>query len=301
MPVRAGQVAEAVGGTVAGDSDAPIVGICQISSPEPGKLCFARNAAVLDGRDPTETGAILLCASDMDGLIRGTHILVANPRLAFAAAVERFFAPKATPVIATSAVVDPSASIGRGVGIGHHCVIGPNVRIGDDSQISHNVVLAEDVQIGARCHVGSNSVIGEPGFGWAKDEAGRRKRIPHLGTVVIGDDVEIGALSSIASGTIGLTRIGNGVKIDDHVFIAHNVTLEENVAIVACAEISGSVTIGRNTWIGPNVSIRDGLTVAADSLIGMGSVVVKDIVEPGVYAGIPARYVKALDKSMLQG
>ena len=291
--VNAGAIAEAVGGTLMGDPDMPVEGVCTLDLARPGRLCFARNRANLEeSGDPTAKGAILLCPAGTEDMLAGTRIIVGDPHLAFAEALDLFFAAKATPGVATSAHVDPTASIGGGVMVGQGCVIGPNVVIGEGSEIRHMVVLGAGVRVGARCLIGSHSVIGEVGFGWTKVDSSERRRVPHVGSVHIGDEVEIGALTSIASGTIEPTRIGDRVKIDDHVFVAHNCDIGENVIIIAGAEISGSVRIGRDSWIGPMVSIRDGLHIAANTLLGIGSTVVKSIDEPGVYAGSPARFLK---------
>jgi UDP-3-O-[3-hydroxymyristoyl] glucosamine N-acyltransferase LpxD len=291
--IRAGDIAKAVGGRLIGDADAPVAGVCILDKPQAGRLCFARDRVTLrESGDPTLRGAVLLAPPGSADLASGTRILVDDPQFAFALALHLFFAPKERPGVAASAHVDPSAAIGEGVMVGEGCVIGSGVVIGDGSEIRHMVVLGAGVKVGARCLIGSHSVIGEVGFGWAKDKDGRRQRMPHVGSVHIGDDVEIGALTSIASGTLAPTRIGDRVKIDDHVFIAHNCDIGDNVIIIAGAEISGSVRIGRDSWIGPMVSIRDGLHIADNVLVGIGSTVVKSIDEAGIYAGSPARYLK---------
>lgn len=291
--IVAADIAKAVGGRLIGDGSLPVVGVCTLGAASANRLCFARDKVTLkENGDPTAGGAVLLCPPGTEGMLAGTRIVVADPQFAFAQALEAFFAPRAEPGVAASARVDPSAAIGEGVMVGEGCVIGPGVVIGEGSEIRHMVVLGAGVRVGARCLIGSHTVIGEVGFGWAKDESGRRHRMPHVGSVVIGDDVEIGALTSIASGTLDPTRIGDRVKIDDHVFIAHNCDLGDNVIVIAGAEVSGSVTIGKDSWIGPMVSIRDGLSIAANTLVGIGSTVVRSIDEPGIYAGSPARYLK---------
>lgn len=289
--VTAADVAAATGGRLRGDPEAAIRGVCTLANPAAERLAFARDLALLENNDPTRFGVVLLAPAGAETLVEATCILVDEPRLAFAQAANRFFALCSEPTIAASAAIDPSVRIGKRVSIGEHCVLSGGVRIGDDTIVRHGVVLGPRVEVGSRCVIGSNTVIGEVGFGLAKQADGRNLRIPHIGSVVIEDDVEIGALTSIASGTIDPTRIGAGAKIDDHVFIAHNVQLGENVMVIACAELSGSVRVGANTWIGPNVSVRDGLTIAADSLVGIGSTVVKSLEEPGIYMGSPAKLV----------
>lgn len=289
--VSAAEMAEFAKGRLIGDPRLLIDGVCHLHRPESGKLCFATTPDVIES-DPTTAGALLLAPPGAEGLIGGTAILVDQPRLAFARIVQQFFRPPTSSGIAGSARISDSAKLSPDVAIGEGCVIGPGVSLGPGTRLQHNVVLASGVQIGRDSIIGSNTVIGEVGFGLAKAEDGSNVRIPHLGSVTIGDEVEIGALCSIAGGTIEPTRIRDRARIDDHVFIAHNCDIGEDVMIIACAEVSGGVRVGKGTWIGPNAAIRDSLTIAAGSLIGMGSTVVKSIEEPGVYLGSPARLMR---------
>jgi UDP-3-O-[3-hydroxymyristoyl] glucosamine N-acyltransferase LpxD len=284
--VLASEVAAAVGGRLHGE-DRRVAGVCTLGRAERDKLCFAQDLDRLQGGDPG--GAILIAPPEAEGSIEGTWIAAENPRLAYAKAVAELLVEAGEAGVAASASVHPTARIADGVSIGEGCVIGPFAEIGEESRLAHHVVIGRAVRIGRRCTIGSHSVIGEEGFGLARGECGHYSRIPHLGSVAIGDDVQIGALSSIAAGTIEPTVIETGVRIDDQVFIAHNCRIGENVMIVACAEISGSVTIGRNSWIGPNATIRDQVAIPADSLIGMAATVTKTLTEPGIYAGSPAR------------
>lgn len=137
--------------------------------------------------------------------------------------------------------------------------------------------------------VGALTVIGQQGFGLEPDESGRYQRIPHIGGVRIGDDVEIGALVAIARGTVDDTVIEDGVRIDDHVFLAHNVRVGEGSLLIAGAQVSGSATIGRGCWIGPQACIRDHVTIGDGAQIGIGAVVVRDVPPGIVVAGNPAR------------
>lgn len=292
----AGELAALVGGELVGDASAAISGVCHVLRPRPGKLCFAMSPDALHA-DPGAAGAVVIATSDARALLHGTAILVDNPRLAFANAVLAFFAPPQPHGIAASAHIDSTARIGRQVVIGEGCVVGPGASIGAETRLLHNVVIGPNVRIGSRCAIGSGSVIGEVGFGLVMDEQGHNVRIPHIGGVEIGDEVEIGALSSIAAGTIEPTRIADRVKIDDQVFIAHNCDIGEDVIIIACAEVSGSVKIGPRTWVGPNVSIRDRVSIPADSLLGIGATVVKSLDEPGVYIGSPAKLMSSRPES----
>ena len=176
--------------------------------------------------------------------------------------------------------------------IGSNCYIGLNVEIGEGVEIHHNVVIVGKVTIGNYCRIKSGTVIGEDGFGYATDEDGLPVRITHTGGVVIGDHVEIGALNTICSGTVDHTVICDHVKTDDHVHIAHNCKIGRGTLITACAEISGSVTIGERCWLGPNCSIMNKITIGDGALIGLGAVVLKDVESGAVMAGNPARQLR---------
>ncbi|GAB5486361.1 MAG: hypothetical protein Pars93KO_27950 [Parasphingorhabdus sp.] len=224
----------------------------------------------------------------------GSNVLlfVENPRYSFSLAVKTLWQKPAPRTISDRALVSESANLGGNIHVGFGTVISSGAEIGDATIIGNNVVIAENVAIGKRCVIKSNTVIGEDGFGIVNDPHGKNFRVPHLGGVVIGDDVEIGSLCTVCSGTIEPTRIGNFVKLDDHIHVAHNVSIGENSIVTACAEISGSVDIGRNVWIAPNCSINSGVSIADDSFLGIGTVVSKSLKEVGAkYVGVPARKI----------
>lgn len=173
--------------------------------------------------------------------------------------------------------------------VGENCVIGKGVTIGADSVIGHNVVIGDEVIIGERVIVKSGAVIGESGFGFERNADGSALRFPHIGGVVIGDDVEIGSLTTVCRGTIDDTIIKKGVKIDDHVHIAHNCHIDEHAFVIACAEVSGGVKIGQRAWIAPNSSIINQLSIGDDAVVGIGAVVVKPVADGSIVAGNPAR------------
>lgn len=135
----------------------------------------------------------------------------------------------------------------------------------------------------------SNTVIGEDGFGFVRDDDGTPLRMPHLGTVVIGDRVEIGSLNTICRATLGQTVVENDVKTDDHVHIAHNCIIRSGALITACAELSGGVIVGRNAWIGPNSSVIQKVEIGENSFVGIGSNVTKPVQRDATVAGNPAR------------
>jgi UDP-3-O-[3-hydroxymyristoyl] glucosamine N-acyltransferase len=234
--------------------------------------------------------SLVLAGPEYAGHLRISHILVSRPRLALARVMRKFFTPALpTAEVAATAVVHPGTRLGKRVSIGQYCVIGESVDIGDDTVIAHHVVIAPGSRIGCRCVIKSHAVIGEDGFGIEFDEDGRPLRLPHIGGVVLGNDVEVGALCTIAKGTLGDTILEDDVKLDDHVHIAHNVSIGAGTLLTACAEISGSVQIGKHVWVGPNASVMNGIKIADETLIGLGAVVIRSSQRGQRLVGNPAR------------
>jgi len=201
------------------------------------------------------------------------------------------FAPgiHASAQIHPKAHVDPGAFVGANVTIFPNCYVGPNVQIGPGTTLAPGATVVRNAVIGANCLIRENSVIGGNGFGIEKDESGNNLRIPHLAGVIIGDDVELGALNTVCSGTLKPTLIGDHVKTDDHIHIAHNDIIDENVIITAGTILSGSVHLNSDAWIGINASVKQGITIGKGSTIGMAACVTKDV-PPGVtMAGSPAK------------
>lgn len=193
------------------------------------------------------------------------------------------------------------ACLGRNVTIPASVYLEPNVTIGDNTVIGEHVSIFSGAKIGPNVIIGSNSIIRENaviggwGFGIAQKKGCRSIRIPHIGGVNIGDDVEIGALTTICSGTIDPTVIEDHVKIDDHVHIAHNCMIGKNTIITACAEISGSVKIGQDCWIAPNVSIINGISIGNNATVGIGAVILKPVEDNAVVVGNPGKIIRMND------
>lgn len=184
--------------------------------------------------------------------------------------------------IGSGTVIEPFVTIDDNVVIGDRCVIKSGVRIGSDVTIADDAVIRD------------NSVIGGQGFGIERD-GDKTIRIPHLGGVQIGSHVEIGALNTVASGTITPTTIEDYVKINDHVHIAHNCHIKHGVIITGCVNISGSTVVEECCYIGPNATIRNKVRIGKNSTIGMGAVVVRDVGEGEVVVGNPARPLREVD------
>ena len=167
------------------------------------------------------------------------------------------------------AVVEGAVEIGAGVVVEPFCVIGPEVRIGRGTIIRSGARLFPRVEIGEESAVGANSVIGHEGYGFVRDEAGSKTRMPHLGGVVIGSRVEIGALVTVPSGTIEPTVVEDHAKIDDHVHVGHNCRVARGASVTAAVLIGGHAVIEEEAWVGMNSSIRPGRRVGSRALVGM--------------------------------
>lgn len=183
-------------------------------------------------------------------------------------------------------VIDSTAVIGKNVVIEDGCYIGKN------TIIEHNVVLHSGTRIGDNCRIRSCSSIGGDGFGFERLDGSESLRFPHLGGVLIGDYVEIGSCTAVCRGTLSDTVLENHVKIDNLVHIAHNCLIRTGAYVIACAEISGGVNVGRNAWIAPNSCTHQKIVIGDESIIGLGAVVTKDVPSNSVYAGNPAKKIR---------
>ncbi len=185
--------------------------------------------------------------------------------------------------------VAPDADIDQTARIAPSARVGPRSSIGARTRVFPNAVIGPSCTIGADCLILSGAVIGNPGFGVFRDADGKLTHLPHVGGVVIEDGVEIGPNTTVCAGTIHPTLVGPYVKTDAHVHIAHNVVLGEATIVAACAEISGSVAIGRDVWIGPNATIRDGLEIGDSAFVAIGANVVKSVGARQTVLGNPAK------------
>lgn len=251
-----------------------------------------------------QAGAIIVSLQDAH-LIDIPKIITTNPYLYFSY-VSRLFHPlkPITPgikdtvkigdnsFVSQSSAIDDYVIIGQNTKIGERChihpgvVIGDNVIIGDDVIIYPNVVIYDKVIIGNNCTFHAGAVIGSDGFGYAPDSAKKWHKIPQVGGVIIGNKVEIGANTTIDSGTLSPTIIKDGVIIDNLVQIAHNVEIGEHSAIAACAGIAGGTKIGKHCQIGGASNIIGQIEIADYSAVGGATTVTKSITEPGVYFSI---------------
>jgi UDP-3-O-[3-hydroxymyristoyl] glucosamine N-acyltransferase len=225
-----------------------------------------------------------------------TYLIVTHPRQYFASMVKTFFFEKEVPAISENAFIDSSAVIGKNAMIRAGVVIEKNSVIGDDCSIDSNTVIKKGTVIGNRVKIGANSTIGGDGFGYERDDSGQFEFIPHIGNVVIEDDVEIGNNTAIDRAVLGSTYLRRNVKVDNLVHIAHGVEIGENSLIIANAMVAGSTSIGKNVWVAPSASILNKLKVGDNALVGMGAVVVKNVEPSQTIVGNPGKDLATLKK-----
>jgi UDP-3-O-[3-hydroxymyristoyl] glucosamine N-acyltransferase len=217
-----------------------------------------------------------------------TFIVVANPKVAFSRAVNALLVPRPAVGVHPSANVHREARIGRDVSIGAGAFVG-QATIGDGCILHPNCFVYDNVSLGRDVIVHAGAVVGAEGFGYERDESGNVFKFPHLGSVVIEDDVEIGGCTVIDRGSLQDTVVRRGAKIDNLVHVAHNVDIGEGAFVVAAAMLGGSVKVGRNVWVGPGAVVRDNLTIGDDAFIGIGALIVKDVPSGETHMGSPAR------------
>lgn len=305
--VSLGELIDRFGGDTSAAARAlPIRRIASLASAQRGDLSFLSGARHREQAAVTAASAVIVSAALADALPAQVAAVVVDDPYAHFAKIARWFAqqlePAASPGIHPGASVDPGARIGRDVTIGAHsvveagavvddgAVVGANCHVGRDSTIGAgtrlhpNVVLYHDCRVGRRCIVHSGTVIGSDGFGFAQ-EAGRWAKIPQLGAVVIGDDVEIGSNCSIDRGALDDTIIGDGCKLDNLIQIAHNVVIGEHSALAGCVGVAGSARIGRRCMIGGSAGILGHLEICDDVVVSAMSLVTRSIRKPGFYSG----------------
>ena len=300
------EIANLLGGELIGDGNLDVQDVAEYEKASPKDLSYVESAKKLSIH--SDAGALIV----PHGLETGRPcISTRNPRLSFARAVLLFRPPqKLQPGIDSNASISDAARVGDGVyvgpfaslaggvvvgdgsyiGAGVH--IGQNVRIGSECYIYPNCVLYPDVEIGARVILHAGVVIGSDGFGYIPDEEGRIFKYPQTGTVVIEDDVEIGANSTIDRATLRETRIGRGTKIDNLVQIAHNVVIGEDCILASQVGISGSAKIGRGVMMGGNVGVADHVEIGDGAKLGAGTGVPKSLEGGKVYLHAPATEIR---------
>lgn len=303
--LRLSDLAARIGAQVTGDGEVVISGIAPIETAGPGQVTFLANPRYV--RFARDSNAAAIIAKEAVPGAKAAFLLTDNPYFAFACALEVFHpAERPTPAVSDRAVVDPTARIGRDVTVSPFVVIGEEAEVGDrtvlfpgvyvgrkarlgaDCIVHPNVVLYHGVQVGSRVILHAGCVIGSDGFGFAPAPEGFRK-IPQVGTVEIGDDVEIGANTTVDRASLGVTRILRGTKLDNLVQVGHNVVIGADTAIAAQTGISGSTKIGNRVMIGGQAGLAGHLEVEDGVMLGAKCGVADSVrsSESRTWSGIP--------------
>jgi UDP-3-O-[3-hydroxymyristoyl] glucosamine N-acyltransferase len=286
-----------------GDPDRIVTRVGTLSGAGPDAVSFLANPLYRAQLASTRAGAVILAERDRDGcptacLVHerpyATYARIAarlHPAVPSAAGVHPSAVIAASARLAPSAeiganaVIGPGSKVGDAAVVGPGCVLGANVSVGAATRLVARVALLDGVRIGARCIVHAGAVIGADGFGFAP-EGGQWVKIPQVGGVLIGDDVEIGANTTIDRGTIEDTVIEDGVKLDNLVQIAHNVRIGAHTVMAGTSAIAGSTKIGKRCMIAGGAAVINSIVVCDDVTLTVRAVVTKNIDKPGVYSGL---------------
>jgi acyl-[acyl carrier protein]--UDP-N-acetylglucosamine O-acyltransferase len=278
-PVRASELASALGLGFRG-VDHVFDRILPLNAAVDGALSFSRT-----GFEHPRTDACVVIAPPGTPVVAGAVIETGNPRLDFAKALNwlkvcpGFVEPEWPAQTHPQARVSPTAVVGKGA------------KIGKGTVVHHFVVIGDGVHLGENCIIKSGAVIGEDGFGFEREIDGTPLRLPHLGSVTIGNRVEVGSLSTVCRGTLADTIVEDDAKIDDHVHIGHNCKIRRGAMLSACAVLGGGVDLGEYSWVGPNATVIQQMTVGAGALIGIGANAMRPVAPGETLVGYPARSV----------
>lgn len=304
MPYTAAEIASHLKGEVVGDGSVVLSGFAPANSAKPGDLTFAENEDYFALAKASQASAILIAGNQTtEGKVL---IKVADPRVAFARVLPLFFPEPVFPAgIHPTAVVSPSANVDPSAHIGPHCCVGDLVviharvvlqggnhvgagaQIGEETRLFPNVTIYDRTILGKRVRIHSGTVIGSDGFGYVFD-AGVHRKVPQIGNVVIGDDVEIGANVAVDRGALGSTLIGKGTKIDNLVQIAHNVVIGEHSLLVSQVGVAGSTKMGNYVVLGGQVGLAGHLKIGNKVTIAAQSGVMTDVPDGERMLGSPA-------------
>jgi UDP-3-O-[3-hydroxymyristoyl] glucosamine N-acyltransferase len=315
MKISVSEIAALINGIVFGDVTIEISNLAKIDEAKTGELTFLYLPAYEKYFHETKASVIIVKPDFIKSRNNITYIVTPSPEKAFFTIIKKYFTPQ-FPLsgIDSTAFVHPTAVIGKNTSLGKYVVISAGCKIGDNAKIFHNTTLLENVIVGndgiifsnvsirENCEIGnhviihSGTVIGSDGFGFSPDENGVYQKIPQIGNVVIGDDVELGSNVSIDRAALGSTIIKRGCKIDNLVQIAHNVVLGEDTVISAQSGISGSTKIGKHCILAGQSGLVGHIELGDNVIITAQSGVSKSILKPGYYLGSPVMEMKSSQK-----
>jgi len=311
LNIKLSEIADLVGGKIIGDSNVIINSVARINEASKGDLTFLYLSAFEKYFSSTKASAIFIKPDFNKTRNDISYIEVIEPEVAFNKVLIHFFAKPIdlsgidpTSFVHSSSKLGENVALGRNVVVAANCVVGNNVKIfhnsvilnnveiGDNSIIYQNVSIREDSKLGKNVIIHAGAVIGSDGFGYRKDEKGVYSKVPQIGNVIIEDDVEIGANTTIDRAALGSTIIKKGAKIDNLVQIAHNVSIGDNTVMSGQSGVSGSVKIGKNVIVAGQVGIAGHLEIPDNVILMAQSGVAKSISKPGLYFGSPAKEAK---------
>jgi UDP-3-O-[3-hydroxymyristoyl] glucosamine N-acyltransferase len=310
LSFKAADIARIVRGTLIGNPEIEITNLNRLDEAKNGDLCFL-NDPMFEKFLKDSPASCVIISQKMDALPRENqaYIKADNPHNAFVAVLQYLDSKKDVPSasIHPTAIIDSSSTIASSAFIGPYCVIGKNCKIGkntvlknsvtlydnvsiaDNTFINANVTLYEDTIIGNNCILHAGVVVGSDGFGYIEHKDGKFEKIPQLGNVIIHDDVELGANTTIDRAMTGSTVIENGVKLDNMVQIGHNVRIGEHSAMAAQAGVAGTTTVGKRNRFGGQCGLAGHMTTCDDVVLIAQSGVPKSITEKGIYFGTPIK------------
>lgn len=301
LEVTLAEIAAQLGGDVLGDAQTKVSRVAPIASAGSGDIAFLSNPKFRSQLAECKASAVILRPEVADEF-SGPRIVTGNP-YAYYARVASLLYPRrdrlsgvhsravVDSVVPDSVTIGPNVVIGTGVVLGEgvvihaNCVIGDNVVVGERTLLYPNVTIYDACRIGRRCILHSGAVIGADGFGFAPDDQ-LWVKIPQVGSVVLGDDVEIGANATIDRGALDDTVVGDGCKIDNLVHVGHNCRIGNNSVLAGCTGVAGSTVFGEHCIVGGAGMISGHLNIVGGTVISGGSTVMKSIAKPGVYTSV---------------
>lgn len=299
---RLQELVDRLGGELHGDGNVAVARVATLEKAAAGDLAFLANRKYLSQVKDCAASALIVGPDAREQLADRALIVTPDPYMYFARVAQLFSPPPAVRAgvhrlaavdcdVPASVEVGPGACVEEGVELGEDVVIGPNCFVGRGSRIGRgtrlyaNVTVYHDCVIGEDCILHAGVVIGGDGFGFAREKSGAWVKIPQTGRVVIGNDVEIGANTTVDRGALDDTVIGDGVKLDNLIQIAHNVRIGDHTIMAGCAGVAGSAQIGARCMIGGQAGISGHLSIADDVVVSAWTLVAKSITKPGVYTG----------------
>ncbi len=293
LSITTGELAELLAGKLVGPSDVRLTGIEALSNAGPADLSFVRASIYIKDAAASNAGALLVASGLEIPETDKPLIFVDDPDQALVGLLKALRTQrlgKEPSGVHPSAVIDPDATVHPSAIIGPNVVIERGVSVGADTRIDAGAVISLGCVVGERCRIGANVVIGGEGFGYITDKAtGTHTHLPHVGIVVIEDDVEIGPGTCIDRAKFAATRVGQGTKIDNLCQIGHNVIIGKNCIICGLVGVGGSAVIEDNVVIGGQTGLADNITVGKGAQLAARGGIVSDIPAGGIYVGSPAR------------